>query len=74
MKWTPKLRQSRMFPNNLPSYAKILPALETEKQRLADEKQQLATTLENETKDSDADGIPDKLDKCPTTATGVTVD
>jgi outer membrane protein OmpA-like peptidoglycan-associated protein len=41
---------------------------------LESEKQRLASTLETETKDNDKDGIPDKLDKCPTTAAGVKVD
>ncbi|WML92215.1 OmpA family protein [Thiothrix lacustris] len=49
-------------------------SLEAEKQRLAEEKQQLANTLKNEIKDSDTDGIPDKLDKCLDSAAGVSVD
>ena len=48
--------------------------IESEKQRFAKEKQQLVNALENETKDSDADGIPDKFDKCPDSAAGVSVD
>lgn len=41
---------------------------------LETEKQQLVSALESETKDTDADGIPDKLDKCPNSALGVKVD
>ncbi len=41
---------------------------------LETEKQQLVSALEHETKDLDADGVPDKLDKCPESALGVTVD
>ncbi|MEB4591628.1 thrombospondin type 3 repeat-containing protein, partial [Candidatus Thiothrix sp. Deng01] len=41
---------------------------------LQSEKQQLATALENETKDSDQDGVVDKTDKCPSTPASATVD
>ncbi|OQX08324.1 MAG: hypothetical protein BWK73_25720 [Thiothrix lacustris] len=41
---------------------------------LETEKQQLVSALEHETKDLDADGVPDKLDQCLDSALGVTVE
>ncbi len=41
---------------------------------LETEKRQLVSALEHETKDIDADGVPDKLDKCLDSALGITVD